>query len=226
MDWDRINRKACIFANAYYSRIQNKPVKYTDERKACSSAYQSSISEKANPFCSLFSSTQIRILRNKGEDYLESFLKKQKFDKESCIEAMRKIRQIYKKAKVKKYTYGNAQKWVNMSIKYYYIIKSVYDSNKIDVNRAFVLFPGLQDYSLFPIDSKILDLIYDELGNFIPPKDGSWYKCDKIYVFDLIWDSVSYKWKEEFGEMWAWELLSWNPSKKALAKPMRFVPKQ
>ena len=78
--------------------------------------------------------------------------------KESC----EKIRQIYREEKVE-FSWGQAQKWLNMTIKYLYIV----GSND---------FTGIFQFCHVPIDNFIFQIAEKELG--IPRLKMAWSRCD------------------------------------------------
>lgn len=78
----------------------------------------------------------------------------------------RNIREIYHKNEIKLYTYGNAQKWINIAIKY------LFSSDHIDY--AHKLF----EVCYLPIDRIIQDKAYKELG--VKKLPVAWSKCDNL----------------------------------------------
>lgn len=87
------------------------------------------------------------------------------------------MRTIYKNHQIDDYTYGNAQKWVHMSIKYYIVLLSRFD---IPCSR-------LVDIPVFPVDRIMINHIKNDLGIAFP---GNWSDCDdalslKQYITDV-----------------------------------------
>lgn len=74
------------------------------------------------------------------------------------------IREIYHKNEIKLYTYGNAQKWINIAIKY------LFSSDHIDHNH------NLFEVCFLPIDRIIQDKAYKVLG--VKKLPVAWSKCD------------------------------------------------
>lgn len=75
-----------------------------------------------------------------------------------------KIRSIYLENEIALYTYGNAQKWINMAIKY------MFSSDKTNPNDM------LYQVCYLPIDRIIQDKAYKELG--VKKLPVAWSKCD------------------------------------------------
>lgn len=108
-----------------------------------------------------------------------------------------KIRNIYLENNINLYTYGNAQKWINMTIKYMF---SSDNSNPNDM---------LYQVCYLPIDRIIQDKAYKELG--VKRLPVAWSKCDdwkeiKSYqkiIKDAIIKKTNYKTR-----LW-WECNAW-----------------
>lgn len=109
-----------------------------------------------------------------------------------------KIREIYKNNGIDLYTYGNAQKWINMTIKY--IFSSNYMNHNVDIYEVAYL----------PIDSIIQQIAYKELG--VKKLSCAWSKCDdweeiERYQNDIqkaILTNTKYK-----SRLW-WECNAWK----------------
>lgn len=100
------------------------------------------------------------------------------------------------------FTYGNAQKWVNMSIKNLYVIRNLYGVLEKENEYAFVRdFGEAIDTAKFffhiPVDSFILQAVWDYLKAPIivkTNKDGKKgkYSSDKVKPWST-WDGEDYK---------------------------------
>ena len=80
-------------------------------------------------------------------------------------ELAKKIRKIYKEDNhIVLYTYGNAQKWINMSIKY------IFSADSVDFNKKIF------EVCYLPIDRAIQNAATRDLG--VRPLNEAWSKCD------------------------------------------------
>ena len=100
---------------------------------------------------------------------------------------------------VRKFTYGNAQKWVNMTLKYMYLLDGIY----LACGRELWMHKGIErcrNWLHVPIDSYIMEALYREIE--LPRKENS-RPSDKIkklafntVASDLIpwskWDQEQY----------------------------------
>ena len=126
-----------------------------------------------------------------------------------CVYVIKRIRALYKNGGVMDYTYGNAQKWVNMSFKYYVIFNAVdFNAKKVDLEMAFNKIPEFNDYELFAVDSIMINAIHQNLGiNF----NYKWSKCDDIDDFIDYWNEVKDKLAVQQIDMpFIWELNNWK----------------
>ena len=105
-----------------------------------------------------------------------------------------KIYDTYKKHNIEDYTYGNAQKWVNMSIKYYIILLKHF---KIECEN-------LTQIPVFPVDRIMINHIKKDLDISF---DGSWSNCNDIVALK---DYIC-KVKSKVGStLFEYELDAWN----------------
>ena len=101
----------------------------------------------------------------------------------------------HKKYGFNNYTYGNAQKWVNMSIKYYIILLSQYGYE----------YKALTKIPVFPVDGIMIKIIKKELGIEF---EGCWSKCDSKETFIKFIQKVDSK----IGEtLFKYEITHWAP---------------
>lgn len=113
-------------------------------------------------------------------------------------ELAKEMQEIYKQNGIGKYTLGNAQKWINMSIKY------IFSSNYF--NRNCKLF----EVCFLPIDSIIQNIAYKDLA--VPKLSEPWSKCDcwndiKEYQ-ENIKDAIVKR--TSFGSRLWWECNAWK----------------
>ncbi len=110
------------------------------------------------------------------------------------------LKKTYYKNDITKYTYGNAQKWINMSIKY------LFSSDHIDHSHK------LFEICFLPIDRIVQDKAYKELG--VKKLPVAWSRCDT-------WQNIldyekniknAIKEKTDFNTRLWWECNAWNTS--------------
>ena len=77
------------------------------------------------------------------------------------------IRTIYHNNGITWYTYGNAQKWTAMSIKYCFVI--AYRNNILDRSHIFVRI-------CFPVDRVMIDSVVNDFD--LPGVSPTWSQCD------------------------------------------------
>lgn len=131
-----------------------------------------------------------------------------KWHKEACDS----LRQIYNN-KTKNdngtLTYGQAQKWVNMTIKYLDIIYAIWGFDECAT--------PLEQYAHVPVDSIMLDIVEEKLGVKKPCK--SWSKWDNYMEYleyqHSITEAVSKLDAENEYEMTSlnplqWEMFNWS----------------
>ena len=89
------------------------------------------------------------------------------------------IRNVYHTCGITWYTYGNAQKWVAMSIKYYLFFK--YSNNPLDLSNDI-----LADI-VFPVDSRMIRKIASNKNGLLRKSVNfnwiSWSQCDNKQIF-------------------------------------------
>lgn len=104
------------------------------------------------------------------------------------------IRTIYKQKYIDDYTYGNAQKWVNMSIKYYIALLS----NENLPCESLMKIPA------FPVDGIMINHIKRNLKISFP---CAWSKCDNKADFIEYLNKVNKSTEETLFEF---ELNAWS----------------
>ncbi len=80
------------------------------------------------------------------------------------------------------FTYGNAQKWVNMALKYLYILSGISEPNE---GESFKKILAIRNYATklhIPIDSYIIDILWKEGISTLPLKDGVKADRNKEYM--------------------------------------------
>ena len=179
-DWyNKYCAKHCV-ANMQVADIANLAAKLSYRASVLRALYENDIcvgfkkkyNEKTKARCS-------------GEKTIEQFLKTAYSNNVSLndVEAMwNKIRDIYHQQGIFWYTYGNAQKWLGMSIKYFFIIAYI---------KGWVTtFNHPIADCVFPIDSIIMKEIKKDPSVNVDRIFPSWSKCDdkdklKKYIEDV-----------------------------------------
>lgn len=89
----------------------------------------------------------------------------------------------YKNVKLDKtddpaFTYGNAQKWINMTMKYLYILAEIFHeyAYECDFDQHFNRIQELYKDLHVPVDSYIIEAVWNDLKQ----KEGIPYKIDKL----------------------------------------------
>lgn len=80
------------------------------------------------------------------------------------------------------FSYGNAQKWVNMATKYMYILNQLYlviNPNSDFIKHNSNTISTLQNSFEVPIDSYIIDIAKNEKAECLKDKTTGWSKWDK-----------------------------------------------
>ena len=107
------------------------------------------------------------------------------------------IYQIYKKQEIQDYTYGNAQKWVNMAIKYYVIL----------LQKFNVPCSKIMEIPVFPVDRIMINYIKKDLGVSF---DGNWSDCKDLFALKKYICDVNSKVNEKGLCLFEYELNAWN----------------
>ena len=116
------------------------------------------------------------------------------------------IRTEFRNAGVDDYTYGNAQKWINLAIKY------VLSSNLCDINRP------LFKVCFFPLDRiiqiklhKILSVDYLRQNNGEIHQVASWGNCDNWdYIVEYQNNAKAAITNAGYYSPLFWEIINWN----------------
>lgn len=107
------------------------------------------------------------------------------------------IRSLYHAKGISWYTYGNAQKWVGMAIKYFFVI--AYMNNYLDFSHPIA-------NCVLPIDRIIMNKIKDDFG--IPCVQPSWSQCDSKELFEKY--IMELKDKVKSNKLLDYEIESWD----------------
>ena len=119
--------------------------------------------------------------------------------------------EIYKYVKIKNtgedaFSYGNAQKWVNMTLKYLYVVGNVFLATEVNSNFVTNYAEKINEFSdkiHIPVDSYIIEAIWKGYNmekfdkNNLPEikklKDGSFgtYSSEKVRPWSQ-WDKKDY----------------------------------
>lgn len=96
---------------------------------------------------------------------------------------------------IKTFSYGQAQKLINMLVKYMYVYHKMYNFSCYDVSLDKV------DLYHVPIDSYVLRAIGDK---------RSWSKINEYRIYENLQREISKKANEEHKNPFLWELYKWN----------------
>ena len=127
-------------------------------------------------------------------EIIAEFLKNEDFSDANCLRVMDEIFEImYFRENVRDFSYGNAQKWVNMAIKFYLIVKAKREYG-LDMIRL-VEETNLFGYDLFPVDSIMIATIEKDYGimsarsdvNAPFPAPAPWSSCNSKITFIEYW---------------------------------------
>lgn len=127
--------------------------------------------------------------KTKATNIILEFLKKDKSNYDEWHE------DLCKKLVDLRYTYGQAQKWVNMTMKYLYILG--YKFNDKTIEKLHV-----------PIDSKIIEKAQDIVRKDIMDKIASWSSIDNYKIYWKFQDNLRTNLKPD--TPFFWELKVWN----------------
>lgn len=111
-----------------------------------------SASERARNYSAEFLFSQIQKLSALASNYEE-------WHKNTCDELYKKYSEVYLNENEPFFTYGNAQKWVNMAMKYLWLLGLL--DNTVDCEKLHI-----------PIDSFIIDTMWSENCVELPLKCG------------------------------------------------------
>ncbi len=240
--WNKCSENAAAFANIQFGKIFEKLISKSIAYRAAYASYGPStrntvafIGSYINGMTGTAQTKEKEVLkRYVVQNILEHFLSEEKFDTETCQNVIKRVRAFYREEKqIVNYTYGNAQKWVNMAIKYYIIAMSCYSANtgapfdfttnpilsnsiKADVKRAFGEHPGFSKYRLFAVDSIMIDITTKEpyRVSFKAPEFSAtcWSKSNSELQFVRYWNSMEENLKNNAVSMpFLWELNTWKP---------------
>lgn len=134
--------------------------------------------------------------------FLAGFLEDANFSPERCEYIIRRIKMEF--GNIEDYTYGNAQKWVNIAIKYFIILNQfIPEKRVIDVDHA------ISTYRFFPVDAIMIKHAKSDFG--IPFEARSWSNCDDLDCFRAYWDQVEAAAQSRFNHSaFTWETLSYR----------------
>ncbi len=102
------------------------------------------------------------------------------------------IKKGYTDKGIEIFTYGNAQKWVNMTVKYLYMLADIRDDKSIQEIKKD------KKYLHIPIDSYIIDALWEIKDIWRPIKDGKNTAKSNLKGWST-WDEGEYKevWKDK-----------------------------
>lgn len=137
-------------------------------------------------------------LKDEIKDNLNKISSQEEFDdwhEKVCDQ----IKEIYKEKGIT-LTYGQAQKWINMTIKYLYVLEAK-------------TFDGVFEYLHVPIDNYVLDIAKEELG--VERIKEAWSKLDVYEEYLKYQENI----KEKIGEIapLRWEFRNWLKAAKNIS---------
>lgn len=199
--WATANLKATNFYDRYCTRRKALP---DIAENSATWSYKASMNIR-DPKHTVWSATHTlsfrSLLKNAMIPVISEFLRAEDFSTKKCVALMTKIREYYHANKVVNYTYGIAQKWVNIAIKYYIILNSfnapthTCDVNAFYIRKGYTISsPYVFNYHLFPVDTSYGRKLIGLKGiDFWAYSGGvSWHECDNISVFEKYWDDVDH----------------------------------
>lgn len=118
---------------------------------------------------------------------------------ESFEDAMDVLRAVYHDKGITWYTYGNAQKWLAMAIKYYIVISLM--KNKMNFSSPLMNF-------VLPVDGIMIRIIREDFG--IDGVSPSWSQCDDKGEFIEYLNRVRAAVNETGKTLMEYEITAWN----------------
>ena len=207
VDWNAIDSQLRKFDEKYaLKKCIRKTAGMTIEQKSARQAFFASVVEKANPKRKgrIFDSSDKKI-KKAIDDILAPFFERKKFDNKSCYETIEKIRDFYKINEEYPYTYGNAQKWLTIAMKYY-VVNLFHESQPITAKDFFETHKEFLDCKIFAVDNIIEDAARRQLG--VEFKDAKkWHERDNLEEFKEYWRKVEKNVKDY--TPFLWELVNW-----------------
>ncbi len=99
-----------------------------------------------------------------------------------CTDVLKKYKDINDGQE--RFTYGNAQKILNMTMKYLYMLANIYgdECQNQELRELFSEIKKAEAYLHVPIDSYIIDAIWDDTAIELPIRKESTAKRDKFYA--------------------------------------------
>ena len=139
-----------------------------------------SASERARNYSAEFLFSQIQKLSALASNYEE-------WHKNTCEELCEKYSEVCLNENEPFFTYGNAQKWVNMTMKYLWLLGLL--NNTVDCEKLYI-----------PIDSFIIDTMWSEHCVKLPLKCGKKRERNYTKPSDHVigWSQWNYKMYEDF----------------------------
>lgn len=102
----------------------------------------------------------------------------EQWHKDICEELVKCYEKVTSNNKNPAFSYGNAQKWVNMTMKYLYILSEIFhDFNKnLNFEKYYDIIQKLYKEFQVPVDSFIIESVWDEKKQI----EGIPYNIDKL----------------------------------------------
>lgn len=187
----------------FYNRYVDGKMKAgdTNEQFAARSAYQTA-TKRAVVFPQNYSKKVLKKVREKCESWISNFLLTRNFDRQTIERLAKQIRDEYHSEGFVDWTIGNSQKWINMAIKYLFVIEV---HNKPSLNLVDTIDDW--NYELFPVDGIMIGIIKKDLNLKFA---DSWSKCDNYECFENYWSEVNKYCKKNGTRPLLYEILNWK----------------
>lgn len=207
ISWSQIDQKLQGFYKKYGKRCASWTKGKNDAQTAARQAYFPAVVETAHPKRKGFVSFAPKEaeLWQVIDGIIVPFLTGNAYDVKSCLTAIDEIREFFKNGSTYPFTYGNAQKWLNMAVKYYMV--HLYHCSGVTAHNFFSRNPQFLDYPFFAVDSvmvKVVEKTFD-----IPSPAKKWHEIDCRQDFEDYWDLVGVKIRAAGDAPLLWELVSW-----------------
>ncbi len=130
---------------------------------------------------------------------------------QKIIDLMDTIKEVYFSHGFNDITYGNAQKWINMAFKYYFVIKAHFGMPG-SPNKISLLLGIIKNYNFLPVDGNEREhMIYNIRRDFprCATPSGAWSKNDNLTEFLNCWHDVSVACAGDYEKSLFYEICVW-----------------
>lgn len=207
ISWSQIDQKLQGFYKKYGKRCASRTKGKNDAQTAARQAYFPAVVETAHPKRKGFVSFDPKEaeLWQVIDGIIVPFLTGNAYDAKSCLTAIDEIREFFKNGSTYPFTYGNAQKWLNMAVKYYMV--HLYHRSGVTARVFFNKNPQFLDYPFFAVDSVMVKVVEKTIG--IPSPAKKWHEIDCRQDFVNYWNQVGGEIRATGDAPLLWELASW-----------------